>query len=57
MCIFLLPVRGFLVVVYFLFSWLVNWGFRPVCARTFILDNTIPYEKKISILIVIADPE
>ena len=30
------------------------WGYR---ACTFILDNVILYEKEISVLIVIADPE
>jgi len=46
---------GFLVVVYFLFSLVVNWIVHFLYACTFILNNMILYEKKISILIVIAD--
>jgi len=39
------------------YGWVGNWGFRSVRVRMFMLDHTILYEKKISILIVIADPE
>ena len=57
-CVFVFVTSaGLLVVVCFLFSWLGNWSFRSVRGRTFILDNMILYEKKISILIVIADLE
>ena len=48
---------GFLVIVYFLSSWMGSWGLHYADVFTFILDNMILYEKKISILIVIADLE
>ena len=43
--------------IFFLFIWVGNWGFLSIRVYTFILDNMILYEKKISVLIVIADPE
>ena len=47
----------FLVIVCFLFGLVVNWFVHFLYACTFILNNMILYEKKISILIVIADLE
>jgi len=44
-------------VVYFLICWVVSWVLCYVHLCTFILDNMILYENKISILIVIADLE
>ena len=54
---FFVTSTGFLVIVYFLSSWMGSWGLRYAHACTFMLDNMILYEKKISILIVIADLE
>jgi len=48
---------SFLVIVYFLFGLVVNWVVHFLYACNFILNNMILYEKKISILIVVADLE
>ena len=56
-CVFVCYQCGFLVIVCFLFGLAVNWVVHFVYACTFILNNMILCEKKISILIVIADLE
>jgi len=56
-CVFFVNSAGFLVIVYFLFSSVGKLGLRSVRVHTFMLDSMILYEKKIYILIVIADSE
>ena len=54
---FFVTSASFLVIIYFLFGLVVNWVVHFLYACTFILNNMILNEKKISIVNVIADLE